>query len=128
MDQRPARSVEQDSRGIIDPGEFRKRVTLHRYPPAPELAGLIEFFWAVSYCLPEGLVHEQQLITYPCVNLSVANGQVGDDGRPRPLEATVTGIDRRLYTRRIAGEGWGVAAKSTPGGFGAFIPGPVADL
>jgi AraC-like DNA-binding protein len=128
MSRRTARSVEQDSRGILDPGEFRQRVTLHRYPPAEPLAGLIEFLWAVSYDLPEGLVHEQQTITYPCVHLSIAHGQVGEDGRLRPLEATVTGVVRQLYTRRIAGTGWGVAAKSTPGGFGAFIPGPVADL
>ena len=128
MNQRPTRSVEQDSRGIIDPGEFRKRVTLTRYPPDPALTGLIEFLWVVSYELPPGLVHEQQLITYPCVNLSVAPGQVGEDGQPRPVEATVTGVCRQVYTRRIAGTGWAVAAKSTPGGFGAFISGPVADL
>jgi len=128
MSRRTARSVEQDSRGILDPGEFRKRVTLTRYPPAEPLAGLIQFLWVVSYDLPEGLVHEQQMITYPCVNVSIAHGQVGENGRLRPLEARVTGVVRQLYTRRIAGTGWGVAAKSTPGGFGAFIPGSVADL
>jgi AraC-like DNA-binding protein len=121
-------STAQDSRGIIDPGRFQQRVTLTRFPPGPALAGLIEFFWLVSYQLPEGTVHSQQLITHPCVNLSVAHGQVGDDGRPRPLEATLTGVPRRLYTRRIAGTGWAVAAKSTPGGFGAFVTGSVADL
>jgi AraC-like DNA-binding protein len=122
------RTVAQDSRGIIDPAMFAERVRLNRFPPGPALAGLIEFFWTVSYELPEGLVHSQQLITYPCVNVSIAHGQVGDDEQPQPLEATLTGVSRQLYTRRIAGTGWGVAAKSTPGGFGAFIAGPVADL
>jgi AraC-like DNA-binding protein len=121
-------TVAQNSRGILNPGPFEERATLNRYPPGPALAGLIEFFWAVSYQLPEGLVHSQQLITHPCVNLSVAHGQVGEDGRPRPLEATLTGVSRQLYTRRIAGTCWGVAAKSTPGGFGAFVTGSVADL
>jgi len=125
-EQRP--TVAQDSRGIVDPGSFLEHATLSRYPPAPALAGLIEFFWVVCYQLPEGLVYSQQVITHPCVNVSIAHGQVEDDGQPRPLEATLTGVTRHLYTRRIAGSGWGVAAKSTPGGFGAFIAGPVADL
>ena len=128
MNQPQGRSLAQDSRGIVDPGQFQERVTLDRYPPDPALAGLIEFFWVVSYQLPAGVVHSQQLITHPAVNVSVAHGQVGEDGQRRPLEATLTGVSRRLYTRRIAGTGWAVAAKSTPGGFGAFISGPVADL
>ncbi len=129
---RPDQSLDpiasRDSRGILDPGRFRERVTLTRYLPGPALAGLIEFFWVVSYQLPEGMVHSQQLITYPCVNLSIAHGQVGDDGQLPGLEATLTGVTRQLYTRRIAGTGWAVAAKSTPGGFGAFVAGPVADF
>jgi AraC-like DNA-binding protein len=128
VEQAKGPSVAQDSRGIVDPGQFQEKVTLNRYPPGPALGGLIEFFWVVSYELPEGVVHSQQVITHPCVNVSVAHGQVEDDGRPRPLEATLTGVIRDLYTRRIAGTGWGVAAKSTPGGFGAFVAGPVAEL
>jgi len=120
--------IAENSRGIIDPARMQELVTLNRYPPGPVLSGVIECFWAVSYRLPPGQVHTQQLITHPAVNLSVAHGQVGTDGRPRPLEATVTGVGRQLYTRRIAGSGWAVAAKSTPGGFGAFVPGSVADL
>jgi hypothetical protein len=126
VNQHPGRTVEQVERGIMDPEKFSETVSLQRYLPGPELAGLIEFFWVVSYELPASLVHSQQLITYPAVNLSIAHGQVGDDGRRRPLEARVTGVTRDLYTRRIAGTGWGVAAKSTPGGFGAFVAGPVA--
>src|SRR4051794_26926077 len=128
VNQSPGRTIAQDSRGIVGPGQFQERATLRRYPPDPALAGLIEFFWVVSYHLPAGLVHSQQVITHPCVNLSVAHGQVGPDGRPRPLEATLTGVTRNLYTRRITGTGWGVAAKSTPGGFGAFVTGSVAEL
>ncbi len=124
-DRRPA--LDQDSRGIIDPGLLRERVALTRYPPGPELAGLIEFFWVVTYHLPAGLLHRQQIITHPCVHVSIAHGQAGDDARPGPLEATLTGVTRRLYTRRLAGRGWAVAAKSTPGGFGAFTPHPVRE-
>ena len=120
--------ITEDSRGIIDPARMQQWVTLHRYPPGPELSGVIECFWAVSYRVPPGRVHTQQLITHPAVNLSVAHGQVQADARPRPLEATVTGVGRRLYARRIAGTGWGIAAKSTPGGFGAFVPASVAGL
>jgi AraC-like DNA-binding protein len=128
MNRQPLPTVEQDSRGIIDPGLLQQRLTLTRYPAGPALAGLIEFFWTVSYRLPEGMVHSQQILPYPSVNLSVAPGQAGYDARPGPLEATLTGVVRRLYTRRIAGTGWAAAAKSTPGGFGAFVADPVSRL
>jgi uncharacterized protein DUF6597 len=128
MNRQSPPTVGQDSRGIIAPGLLRQRLTLNRCPTGPALAGLIEFFWTVSYRLPEGMVHSQQILPYPSVNLSVAHGQAGADARPGPLEARLTGVVRKLYTRRIAGTGWAVAAKSTPGGFGAFVAGPVADL
>ena len=67
--------ITEDSRGIIDPARMQQWVTLHRYPPGPELSGVIECFWAVSYCVPPGRVHTQQLITHPAVNLSVAHGR-----------------------------------------------------
>src|SRR4051812_4124299 len=38
--------VERDSRGILDPWLLRQRVRLTRYPVGPELAGLVDRFWA----------------------------------------------------------------------------------
>lgn len=125
---RPLPPVSEDSRGIIDPGRLQERVALERYAPGPALAGLVDCFWVVSYALPAGLLHVQRILPHPCVNLSVAHGQARGPGRPSPLQATVTGVPKSLYERRITGTGWAVAARSTPGGFGALVTGRVADL
>ena len=120
-------SVTQDSRGIIDPSLLRERLTLNRYPPGPALAGLIDRFWVVSWRLPPGQVHVQQVLTHPCVNLSVSPASAAD-GRLGRIEAMLNGVHRRMTERTLAGTGWAVAAMTTPGGFGAFVKQPVADF
>ncbi len=121
--------VEQDSRGIRGPWLLRQRVRLNRYPAEPALAGLVDRFWAVSWDLPPGVTHEQQVLTHPGVNISVgtANGRPGDRGA-RPAEARLNGVARGLTTRLLAGRGWTVAAMTRPGGLGAFITGPASAL
>lgn len=44
------------------------------------------------------------------------------------LEARVNGVETVLNTRHLSGQGWAVAAMTTPGGLGAFVSGSVADL
>lgn len=119
--------VERDSRGILDPWLLRQRVRLNRYPAGPALAGLVDRFWAVSWELPPGTVHRQQVLTHPCANISVgtANGRPGDRAA-RPAEARLNGVDRGLSMRLLAGTGWAVAAMTRPGGLGAFIAGPAS--
>ena len=117
--------VERDSRGILGPWQLRQRVTLTRYPSSPALEGLVDRFWAVRWGLPDGVLHEQQVLTHPGVNLSVGH----PDSRLRPggpVEARCAGVARRLTTRALAGAGWTVAAMTTPGGFGAFTDTPVS--
>lgn len=116
--------VERDSRGILDPWLLRERVRLTRYPPPPALDGLVDRFWAVTWDLPDGLVHRQQVLTHPAVNVTVGNADARDgaDG----VEARLTGVGRDLTERAMSGRGWTVAAMTTPGGFGAFTPRPVS--
>lgn len=113
--------VSQDSRGIIDPALLRERLSLNRYPPGPALEGLIDRFWVVSWRLPEGIVHTQQVLTHPCANLSVSPVQPVDGDLPGPIEAMLNGVQKQLTTRRLAGAGWAVAAMTTPGGLAAFV-------
>jgi AraC-like DNA-binding protein len=121
-------SVESDTRGIIDPGVFRTLATLNRYPPGPDLEGLIAFFWVVEWHLPDGTLHPQQILSHPCANISISPGQADADGRPTPVEAVLTGVHLDLYTRRLSGSGVAVAARTTTGGLGAFVPGPVSEF
>jgi AraC-like DNA-binding protein len=121
------KQLEEDSRGILDPGLLRQRVRFTRYPVSPPLVGLIDYFWAVTWDLPAGTVHTQALLTHSGCNLSVghADASHGEDGCGR-IEACLNGVARRLTTRTLRGRGWSVAALTTPGGLGAFIEDPAS--
>jgi len=119
--------IEEDSRGILDPGLLRQRVRLTRYPVGSALSGLIDRFWAVEWDLPDGAVHNQQVLTHPCANLSVGNADACvTEGPAGHLEARLNGVARSLTTRALVGRGWAVAAMTTPGGLGAFISQPAS--
>jgi AraC-like DNA-binding protein len=115
-----------DTRGIVDPGFMRTIVSLERYEPGEALAGLVDWFWAVEYHLPHGLEHHQKVLTHPGSHLSV--GTVDRAGRVMlPAGARVYGPVRRLDSRRLVGDGWTVAAK-TSGGLGALTGRPAHTL
>jgi AraC-like DNA-binding protein len=121
--------VERDSRGILDPWLLRQRIRLNRYPATSGLEPLVDRFWAVSWDLPEGTVHEQQVLTHPGANLSVGHGNAQrGDRQPGPAEARLNGVDRGVTTRVLVGQGWAVAALARPGGLGAFIDGSAAEF
>jgi AraC-like DNA-binding protein len=120
--------VEVDARGILHPTQLQRVVALNRYPAGEVLAGLVEWFWGVTWSLPPGVTYTQQLLTHPGGNLSVGHGEAGPDGEPAPPEAVLYGVATRLSSRRLAGSGWTVAALTLPGGLGALAPGPVVRL
>ncbi len=121
--------IEQDSRGILDPGLLRQRVRLTRYPATAALDPVIDRFWAVSWDLPDGVVHRQQVLTHPGANISVGHPSARPGDRaPGPVEAQLYGVARTVSTRILLGRGWTVAAMTRPGGLGAFLAGPAADL
>lgn len=120
-----------DARGILDPARLADLAHFERFDPPEELAGLIEWTWAIGWRLPPGLRHRQQVLSHPGLNLSV--GEAPPEGTeppepPWPLRAEVYGVPRDLTTRVLSGAGWNVAARTTVGGFGAFWAHPVADL
>jgi AraC-like DNA-binding protein len=108
-----------DTRGIIDPAEMMRLVDFARYPAGDVLDGIVDWFWSVSWAMPDGVVHRQQVLNLPGGNISI--GTVDDTG---PLEepggriyGVLTGISHRLLT----GAGWTVAAKTTTGGLGVLL-------
>ncbi len=118
--------VERDSRGILDPWLLRQRLALTRYPPGPELDGLVDHFWAIRWHLPNGQQHRQEVLTHPVANMSVSHPDARS--RSRAIEARLSGVARTLSDRVVAGHGWVVAAMTTPGGLGAFLTGSAARL
>ena len=117
--------VEQDARGIVDPARLQQLVQLNRYPAGEVLDGLVDRFWAVRWGLPPGSEHDQSVLNHPGANLYVG---VPEPGSQAPLEGAVDGPHRHLSTRRLAGDGWTVAAMTAPGGLGAFVRVPVRTL
>lgn len=116
-----------DLRGIIDPVVMQRHVALHRYPAGAVLDGIVDWFWAVSWRIPEGSEHVQPVLNHPGANVSI--GTVDDVGATpeRPL-GRVYGLHRGVSDRRLVGAGWTVAAKTTVGGLGALITGPARVL
>lgn len=110
-----------------------EHVRLTRYPAPESLVGLIDWFWSVEWELPTGVVHPQQVVPQPGVNVSVGTppppGTAPEPG-PWPLRCVVNGVTTTLSTRVLSGTGWNLAAKTTTGGFGAWIDdvAPITDL
>ena len=100
---------------------------LTRYPASPPLSGLIDRFWTVEWDLPDHTSHSQQVLTHPSANFTVghADARATEHG-PAHIEARLNGVARELTTRVLVGRGWTVAAMTTPGGLGAFLPGPAS--
>lgn len=123
--------LDEDSRGVLDPATLQRFVTLDRFSPGAALDGLIDWFWAVRWDLPVDQRFASKVLSQPGVNISVGNGApegVAPPPGPYPVCARVVGVTRAVQTRVLTGVGWNVAAKTTTGGFGAFISGSVADL
>lgn len=115
--------MEQDTRGILDPGQLLQHISLTRQPTPAPMADFIDRFWAVEWDLPAGQRLSTEVLTHPGLNLSV--GHAAELG---PVEARVYGVARELSVRVLVGSGWNVAAMTRPGGFGAFVRGSVAVL
>lgn len=91
--------------------------SLDRYPPSPDLAGLVERHWLVSWELPPGRAASVTLLPHPCVNVVLDGGRLAVSG---------VGRDRFTYVHRGAGRVFGV--KFRPGGFLPFLGRPLSGI
>ncbi|MFC4942623.1 DUF6597 domain-containing transcriptional factor [Pseudonocardia sp. GCM10023141] len=91
--------------------------TLDRYPPAPDLAALVERHWLVSWDQPPGREASVTLLPHPCVNLVLDGGRLAISG---------VGEGRFTYVYRGAGRVFGV--KFRPGGFLPFLGSPLSAI
>lgn len=117
-------SIPDDTRGILDPHQMMRHVEFQRWPVPEPLAGLVEWFWSVRWDLRIGFVHHQQILSHPAVNISLGNppppGPQPPPG-PHPTRAVVNGVTTQLSTRVLSAAGWNLAARTTVGGFGAWV-------
>lgn len=113
----------KDTRGIIGPAEMLEHVDFARYPAGDVLDGLIEWFWAVAWKLPDGVSHDQQVLNHPAGNISI--GTIDDAGVPLdPAEGRVYGVASSVSSRHLSGLGWTVAGRTSVGGLGVFLDAP----
>jgi AraC-like DNA-binding protein len=91
--------------------------SLDRYPPAPDLAALVERHWLVSWSLPSGREASVTLLPHPCVNVVLDRGRL-----------TVSGVGRDRFTYAYRGEGRVFGVKFRPGAFLPFLGRPLSDI
>jgi AraC-like DNA-binding protein len=103
--------------GILNPFEGFKHFSLQREPPPADLAPFVEGFWSVRWDLEGQPPFEQEVLPYPCVNLSS-----GAEG----FEVHGPGTER--FVARLSGRGHVFGTKFTPAGFSAFTHVPMRGL
>jgi AraC-like DNA-binding protein len=103
--------------GILNPYEGLEHFELLREAPSEDLAAFVEGFWSVRWDLDAGVSFEQQILPYPCVNLSTA---------AEGFEVHGPGTQR--FAAQLTGRGQVFGTKFTPSGFFAFARLPMRDL
>jgi AraC-like DNA-binding protein len=109
--------VERGRPGILRPADGRASVVPRRLVPSPPLRSFVDTFWSVTWDLPPGERHVQDVLVHPCGNLTVEGGR-----------ATVTGVTTRVFRRELTGAGRVVGLRFTPAGLSTLIRGPMAEL
>jgi AraC-like DNA-binding protein len=98
-------------------GEARGKFRLQHRAAGPEVSDIVDGYWIVEWAVPPGEERVQDVVTRPCVHLSVER----DEGR-------VTGVVTRCFRRVLVGEGRVVGVRFRPAGFSALYAEPATAL
>jgi AraC-like DNA-binding protein len=94
-----------------------ERLTLARHAPSAALAPFVDFFWILHWDLRGQAPHEQTILPHPNVNLGFEVTGAG-----------IFGVDRKLFSRTLSGQGKALGVRFRPGGFRPFWHAPVSQL
>jgi len=103
--------------GILNPFEGFKHFSLRREPAPDDLAPFVDGFWSVHWDLRPSELFEQEILPYPCVNLSTGVGGF-----------EVHGPATKRFVAQLSGRGSVFGARFAPAGFFAFARIPMAEL
>jgi AraC-like DNA-binding protein len=116
-DQVPDTAVRTLGRGVLHPDLAATRFALARTQPCAALAPFVDFYWILRWDLRGQPPHEQAILPHPNVNLAFeAHG------------AGIYGVDRRLFTRVLAGRGMVFGVRFRAGCFRPFWQAPISQL
>jgi AraC-like DNA-binding protein len=118
----PESAAQTMGRGVLRPALAAERFTLTRLEPSPALQPFVDFYWILRWDLRDQPAHEQTILPHPNVNLGFES--TADDVRG----AGIYGVDRKLFTRSLTGQGKALGVRFRPGGFRPFWDAPVSRL
>jgi hypothetical protein len=104
-------------RGVLHQDLAAGRFQLSRHRPSAALRPFIDFHWIVRWDLSGQQPYEQKILPHPNVNLAFEESG-----------SAVFGVDRKLFVRRIGGQGKALGVRFSPGGFRPFWNAPVSRL
>ncbi|MFI8457612.1 DUF6597 domain-containing transcriptional factor [Kitasatospora sp. NPDC085464] len=104
-------------RGVLHPARAAELISVDRLEPAPEVARFVEYYWRVGWDLRGLPAYEQKVLAHPNVHLVFE--------APR---ATVYGVVRSLFVRRLEGAGHVLGVRFRAGAFRPFAGCPVGEL
>jgi AraC-like DNA-binding protein len=103
--------------GVLHAAAAATRFTLNRYPPPADLTALVDFCWVIRWDLRGQQPHEQAILPHPNVNLAF-----------EAAGAAVYGVDTKIFTRCLSGQGKALGVRFRPGGFRPFHSKPISTL
>jgi len=95
--------------GILNVDYFQKNFSLSTFYPKERLKDCIEHYWLISWNLPEGIKHKQDVIPHPNTHLTFLKNN-----------SHIQGICKQKYTHTLEGNGNIVGIKFKPAGFFPF--------
>ncbi len=85
--------------------------------PSPGLAPFVAHYWIVTWDLTGRPPYEQQVLPYPCVNVTFTHGR-----------CRVAGVPRGRFSEVLTGAGRVFGVRFRPGGFRPFLAAPVSSV
>jgi AraC-like DNA-binding protein len=109
--------VAELGRGVLRQALAAERLTLDRHEPSAALKPFVDFVWVLHWDLRGQEPHDQSILPHPNVNLAF-----------EAMGAGIFGVDRKLFTRTLSGQGKALGVRFRPGGFRPFWRAPVSQL
>lgn len=95
--------------GILNVDYFQNNFSLSTYSPKKYLQDYVEHYWLISWDMPEGKSHQQDVIPHPSTHLTFLKNT-----------SHIQGICKEKYSHTLQGSGNIVGIKFKPAGFFYF--------